>query len=383
MTFRIFVHVVIAIALLGANRAQAQNTARPAKADLPDACKLMPESDIAARFPGMPIKTLKPTLSPIPQGPQYNQACTYSVDLPSPTSKSSLGSLVSFWIQQCDACDAFKIAAARQFAANRKSTQQVAATLHEHFKLLSNVADEAFEVTSGTTPGSPVNIYARKDDLIYWIQLEYYSQQTEPNALALATQVAKRWRGGRMIAAATPITPSRAVEIPPDTREFAEAPPDEWPDACALLTPQDVRAIFGDMTIGPQQKKMGELRMASRVDRVERLPHPMVCGYTANKTTMANGERKYIYNSITLGVNDVAPTLDLAKRRYQIAAKGNTPVPGLGDEACIDAYNSIYIRKGFTNIMLHVSADLRDRTLYDDARRRLNQLAKRVAERLP
>jgi hypothetical protein len=189
-----------------------------------------------------------------------------------------------------------------------------------------------------------------------------------------------------MVEATTPIAANNSVEVPPDTRVSATASADKWPDACALLTPEDVRAVFGDMTIGPQQKTMGQITYESRVDRVEALPHPTRCSYQAHKTTMVNGQREVITNSIDINVQDVATNRDFAKKHYQIALKvgdADTVVPGLGDEASIDIMNRIYIRKGVLTVAVRVGGGERDQALHADARRRVNELAKLIAAKLP
>ena len=91
------------------------------------------------------------------------------------------------------------------------------------------------------------------------------------DAVALATQVGRRWRGGvGMVQPDTPIAANNGVDQPPDTRVMVTATADKWPDACALVTPADVRAVFGDMTIsGQQDRRMGKLRFQSQIDRVE------------------------------------------------------------------------------------------------------------------
>ncbi len=45
--------------------------------------------------------------------------------------------------------------------------------------------------------------------------------------------------------------------------------------------------------------------------------------------------------------------------------------------------NAIYIRKGLMTIEVRVSGGDRDRAIHDDATRRVNEIAKRVAARLP
>jgi hypothetical protein len=78
--------------------------------------------------------------------------------------------------------------------------------------------------------------------------------------------------------------------------------------------------------------------------------------------------------------------VDFAKKRYQIALKvgdADTPVPGLGDEAGIDVMNRIHIRKGTLTIAVHVGGGERDQALHADAKRRVNEIAKLVAAKLP
>jgi hypothetical protein len=62
-------HSILAISLLGAADALAQSVivqnsspaAPQAASGLPDACKLMPQSDLEALFPGRPVTSKGPT----------------------------------------------------------------------------------------------------------------------------------------------------------------------------------------------------------------------------------------------------------------------------------------------------------------------------------
>jgi hypothetical protein len=381
------VRLVMATTLLGVVHAQAQNEAPPASAGWPDACKLMPQSDLEALFPGMPISSKGPTLSPIFQGPQYNASCMYNVQLSSPTAKRNIANFISLAIIKCDVCYAKdKTRATDTIATVRDSQEKLAAnpSLHVQLESLSEVGDQAFQATTNYD----VKTYVRKDDLVFVVLVPKYSQQTQPNAVALARQAAKRWRGGvGMVEAATPIAANSSVDLPPDTREATTASADKWPDACALLAPEDVRAVFGDMTIGQQQRTMGKITYVSRVERVETLPYPIRCGYQAHKTTMVNGERQIITNSIDMIVQDVATSVDFAKKNYRVTVKvgdaETTPIPGLGDEANIDIMNRVYLRKGVLTIAVHVGGGERDQALHADARRRVNEIAKLVAAKLP
>jgi hypothetical protein len=382
----VVVRLVMATTLLGVVHANAQNEAPPTGSDHPDACKLILQSDFEALFPGMPISSKGPTLSPIFQGPQYNSSCMYSVQLSSPTSKMSHAHLISLTVIKCDVCYLKdKSTPAESFARVRDSQEKTAAnpSLHMQLEPLSEIGDQALQVTTTYE----VKIYVRKDDLVFVVSVPKYSEQTQPNAVALAKQAAKRWRGSTgMVEAATPIAANSSVDLPPDTREVTAASADKWPDACALLAPEDVRTVFGDMTIGQQQRTMGQIKYESRVDRVEALPHPIRCSYQAHKTAMINGQRQVVTNTVDMIVEDVATSVDFAKKRYQIALKvgdADTPVPGLGDEAGIDVMNRIHIRKGTLTIAVHVGGGERDQALHADAKRRVNEIAKLVAAKLP
>ena len=366
MNLRFLVRLVIATALLAATDGQAQNAAPQASPGLPDACKLTPQSDLEALFPGMPIDNKGPTLSPIFQGPQYNSACMYSVKLASPTSKLDVAQFISLTVIKCDVCYLKDRSSATEVLARVRDTKEKVAanpSLHMQLEPVPDVGDEAFQVTTD----HDVNIYARKDDLVFFLSVPKYSRQTQPNAVALAGQVVKRWRGGvGMVEAATPIAANSSVDLPPDTRVLATASADKWPDACALLTPEDVRTVFGDMTIGQPQKTMGQVKFDSRVDRIERLPYPIRCSYQAHKTTTINGQRQVVTNTIDVNIQDVAASVDFAKKHYEIALKvsdADTVVSGLGDEASIDIMNSIYIRKGVLTVAVHVGGGERDQSV--------------------
>jgi hypothetical protein len=375
----LIMHLITTTTVVGAINAQAQNAPLKTGTGLPDACKLMLQSDLEALFPGMPINGPRPTLSSIYQGvPQYNQSCEYSVQLPSPISKALDTKFVKLQIIQCDVCDAkYKVSAGGAFAHDRDSAKQAANQTHAQFGPLSGIGDEAFQETYD----DDVTITARQDDLIFKIVVQKYSRQTQPNAFALASQATKRWRSGiGMVDAATSIPANTSVEVPADTRVSSTASADKWPDACVLLTREDVRKVFGDMTIEGPRKTMGQITYESRVDRVEKLPYPIGCHYTAHKTKTDNGQ------IIDLRVRDFAASVDVAKKRYEETVKivdADTVVPGLGDQAGINIMNEIYIRKGALTVSVRVSGDDRDQALYADARREVNEIAKLIATKLP
>jgi hypothetical protein len=203
----------------------------------------------------------------------------------------------------------------------------------------------------------------------------------------LAAQVAKRWRGGfGMVEAATPIATNSSVDIPADTRASSVAPADQWPEASALLTTENVRAIFGDMKIDAPRKTTGQIKHESRIDRVENLPNPIRCLYQTSRTDLVNGERRFVTHDVNLNVSNMAATPELSKKFYEAARKvgdAKIEIAGLGDEASISVMNAIYVRKGLLTVEIRVGGGDRDRAVHDDATRRVNELAKLVAEKLP
>jgi hypothetical protein len=58
-------------------------------------------------------------------------------------------------------------------------------------------------------------------------------------------------------------------------------------------------------------------------------------------------------------------------------------VAGLGDESSISVMNAIYIRKGLRTVEIRLGGGDRDRAVHVDATRRVNELAKLVAAKLP
>jgi hypothetical protein len=387
MNPRFLLRAVLAISMFGAGDAWAQAvlsqnpaaTAPQAASGLPDACKLMPQSDLEALFPGKPVTSKGGTLSAIYKGPQYNEACQYAVQLPDPTSKLDTTKHATLSIMRCGLCSKDRDGAAEAFASLREAKQKLGGRVEP----LSGVGDDAFQVVSE----HEVDIFARKDDLIFSLFLGQYSSQTQSNAAALAGQVAKRWsRGVGMIESATPTASNSGVDVPADTRMSLTAPPDQWPDACALLKPEDVRAVFGDMNVDPPRKTMGQIKYYSRVDRIENLPNPIRCDYDARKTEVVNGQRQTVYNSVQMSVSNVATTLASSKNHHASAQQvgdADTPVGGLGDEASISKMNQVYIRKGVINVSVRVGGGENDQALHADARKRVIELAKLVAAKLP
>lgn len=378
------------LAVVGAN-AQSVTTPKPDApaaqpgSNLPDACKLLPQTDLEAQFPGRPVISKGPTLSPLYKGPQYAESCMYMVKLPSPTSKLEVAKFASLTIVQWGGETDGPNGTAATFATIRSTREKVVsnATLNLRMEPVPNLGEEALVETSPST----ITVRVRKADLVYVVSLDIYSPQSQPNALALATQVAKRWKGGvGMVEAAAPIAANSSVDIPEDTRASSLAPVDQWPDACALLTSEDVRAIFGDMKVEPPQKTMGQIKLLSRIDRVEKLPKAIRCFYQTSRADLVNGERRFVTHDVTLIVSNMAATPELSKKFYEAARKvgdAKTEIQGLGDEASINNLNQIYIRKGLLTIEVHVGGGDRDQSLHADATRRVNELAALVSKRLP
>ena len=204
---------------------------------------MLSQVDLEALFPGRPIASKGPTLSPVYKGPQYAESCMYVIKLPSPTSKLETSKFASVTIVKWGGETDGRNGSAATFASIRSMREKVAENpkLNIRIEPLPGIGEEGFLETSNST----IAIRVRKADLIYVLSLDVYSPQSQPNAVALAAQVAKRWKGGvGMVEAATPIAANSSVDIPADTRVSSVAPADQWPDACALLTAEDVRAIF-------------------------------------------------------------------------------------------------------------------------------------------
>ena len=360
----------------------APEPAAPGKA--PDACRLLPQADLEALFPGRAITAKGPTLSAIHRGPQYAESCMYSVKLPSPTSKLEFARFASLTVIRWDSVDKGRETPAQAFASIKASREKLTADPKITLKLepVSGVGDEAFQETSS----SSVVVRARKDDLIYVVSLDVYSEQTAPNALALAKQAAARWQGGTgMVDAPQQVAANSAVTVPADTRPSSVAPVEQWPDACTLLTPAEVKAAFPDMTISEPRKLMGKITHESRENRQEALPNPIGCQFDAKRTVEKDGKRTIELNQIQVSVRNVAANEELSKRWFQSAIKvseARTPVEGLGDEAALDIMNRIHIRKGLTTVEVRVSGGERDQALHDQAKVRVGELAKIVAARL-
>jgi hypothetical protein len=399
MNLRFFI-VLAAVALVGLGQAGAWaqfviskpdtvtppvETNQQATPNLPDACKLLLKSDLEALFPGRPIGSKPPMLSPIHKGPQYNQACTFTVKLPSPTSKMEVTKFVSVNIIQWGGETDGRNGSAATFARMRSTREQISKNpkLNARFERIPDLGDEAFlDFSAGS-----YRINVRKADLIYIVSVDEYSPQSQPNAIALATQVGKRWKMGiGVIDAATPIATNNSVDIPQDTRVSSLAPADQWPDACALLTAEDVRAVFSDMKIDAPRKVIGQIKHESRIDRVEDLPKPIRCLYPTSRTELVNGERQVVVHDVALNVTNMAATPELSKKYYQVARKvgdAKTELAGLGDEASMSIMNAIYIRKGLLTIEVRVGGGARDRAIHDDATRRVQEIAKRAAANMP
>ena len=140
------------------------------------------------------------------------------------------------------------------------------------------------------------------------------------------------------------------------------------------------------MKIDPPHKTMGQIKHESRIDRVEDLPKPIRCLYQTSRTDLVNGERRFVTHAVNLNVSNMAATPELSKKFYEVARKvgdAKTEIDGLGDEASLSVMNAIYIRKGLLTVEIRVGGEDRDRALHDDATRRVNELAKLVAAKLP
>ncbi len=349
---------------------------------MPDACYLMPQPDVEALYPGSPVVSKGPTLSPIARGPQYAENCMYSARLPSATSQATVARFFSLTVVKFGGDKPGD--AAETFASMRDMKQKIAADPKITLKVepAPGVGDEAFaETRSGA-----VAVTARKGDLIFVVSADIHADDTRRNAEALAAQAASRWQEGvGMVDRREAVARNAATAVPPDTRKRAVAGVEAWPDACALVTGEDMRAVFIDATVKPPRATTGRIRLESRETREEPLPKPIGCQYdVVRKPAEAAG--KATFQQAQVAVKNVAATPELSKKFYDVSTRvlgPLSPVDGLGDEAGVDNYNRVSVRKGLIAIEVKVTGGERDQALYADARRRAVDLARIAAARLP
>lgn len=308
------------------------------------------------------------------------------VRLPSPTSKTDVARFASLTVIRWGDSPAVGRGTARDsFASLRTARERVAADPKVSLRIepLADVGEEAFLETSAHR----IAVQARKGDLIVLASLDPYSSQTPGNASALARQALARWQPGvGMVAAAAPIAAQAAVAVPADTRVSQTAPADQWPDACALMTTEDVKAVFPDMTIATPVQFKGKITHESRENRIEEIPKPIGCLYNLRRTDTVDGKRVTVSHQVQMSVRNLASTPAFSQRYFEISRKvgePKTPVAGLGDEAFIDILNRIQIRKGLLSVEVRVGGGERDAALHAVARERVNALAARVAAKLP
>lgn len=348
-----------------------------AGAKLPDACALMPQSDLEALFPGQSIKKDEPGLSALSKGPQFVENCSYRVRVPNPRTTGDQTKFAWFFIIDNGA-------GPRDFADRFKSRSETAATRKARVQKVEGIGDEAFQDVSDRE----TTVYVRKGALFFDVQLESYSVQTLPNALALARQAASRWSDAAGMGPGDGnIAKNEKVEIPPDTRESMQAPAERWPDACAMLTKEDVQAVYQGLDIDGPDKRMAMLTTETREQKSVPLPHPIGCAYTATETKDVSGGRDINTTSIRLNIADVAARPEYAQRMYKVV-RGDADLPGLGlaEQASIKASSGeVAMLKVPLTLTLRASSykGSRDQAQRDKDVELLKALAARVAARLP
>lgn len=372
-------HISLAALLLAVSNVaqaglQAENKPRPGP---PDACRLMPQSDLEALFPGRPIREDgRIVMQYFDQ--RYTHRCRYLVQLPSPTALHDIAKTVSLEILNCGSSHDPATLMGMFYSAREAGKNHRAGNVRPIF----DVGSEAFQEISERS----VYVRVRKDDLLFSVSLEQYSAQTSYNAIALARQAAMRWQAGiGVVEAPTPIPANSTVEIPPDPRDSMTAPVDRWPDACGLLTQDAVDTVFSGFDVGQPRKTMGSITHYARAAWVEAIPNPVECSYDA-RPRGATIEPDAIVTTAGVRVVDLGVTREAAMKSFLIARTiggKSTPVAGLGDEASISAGNEVYLRKGLLTLAVRVTGAPREQALQDEARRRVVELARRVAARLP
>ncbi len=341
---------------------------------LPDACGLVTEADLNALFPGQPVEKVDQTLSVLGQGPQYVQSCLYRVRLPNPRSSGTTASLISLTVLQLNGDQ-------REFAHQFSAQTSYRDIRNSQVERVPEVADEALTDVNERE----IVVIARDGKLMYRLTLDNYSAQSLPNALSLARQAADRWSDqDGMRTAAAPLAANTAVEIPPDTRESNQAPAQEWPDACALLTRADVEAVYAGAEIEGPEATRGQLTRMSRTNTSEDLPHPIACVFNVVERFLVDGKRELDVTRVRVAISDMARSPEIAERIFRIHA-GDTDMPGLGDRASRNTTaRSMAIQKGRLTVQLSAASarGARDQAIQDQDNQRLLALAQRVAPRM-
>lgn len=189
------VAAILCAAEARAQTAPLQNPSRPeppANLSRPDACELMPKSDLEALFPGRPVRSRGSTLSPADQGPQYLNSCSYFLELPSLEVKGDVPHFASVRIVQWGVHPDAKNGSVERFALMSGTRRKLAAdpALGLRFEALPGLGNEAFADVSEST----ASIHVRQADLIFFVSLDNHLPGMEAIAIALAGRVAGRWR---------------------------------------------------------------------------------------------------------------------------------------------------------------------------------------------
>lgn len=346
-----------------------------AAAKLPDACALMPQSDLEALFPARSIKRDEPVRSALYKGPQYVESCMYRVRLPNPRTTGDQTKFATLAVFD-------RGAGASAFADRFKMRMEATPITKAKVEKVEGVGDEAFQEVSD----SETSVVVRKGGLFYKVQLDSYSTQTLPNAIVLARQAASRWSDSEgMVAGDGKIASNEKVEIPADTRQSMTAPPERWPDACAMLTKEDVQSVYKDMEVEGPDKRMAMLTTQSREQKSVPLPHPTGCSYLVTETREVKGRRDVNTTSVRLNISDVAAKPEYAQRMYEVI-RGDTELPGLAEQASIKASSvEVAMLKGPLTLTLRAGSANggRDQAQHDKDVELLKALATKVAARLP
>lgn len=372
--------LALATLLLGADTASSQQTTNSSQ-QLPDACRLLPKSDLVALYPGRGIEEKGSQLSPISRGPQYVSSCQYLLRLPSANSQSDVARFASITIVKTGTSVA---EATRSFSALRTLSSDLASDAKNNLKITPqpDIGDAAFlETREGN-----LAITVRKDELIFTVRIDYHADDTLLNLQALAKQSASRWRQGHPVDASDAIAHNEKVEVPTDTRVPSVAPVETWPDACALLTSADLAIVFPDAKIKPPKAMQGKITHDGRERQVEMLPKPIACLFDISRPNPAGTRPARLYHQAQVAIKNVAATPELSKEFYKVTERvvgPLDPLADLGDEAGIDKLNRITIRKGIFAIEVKVTGGERDQALHAEAKDKALMLSKIAVKRLP
>jgi len=173
---------------------------------------------------------------------------------------------------------------AATFASIRSTREKLASDPKLNLRLepVPDTGEEAFLDVSSST----IAVRVRKADLIYVVSLDVYSPQSQPNAVALAAQVAKRWKAGvGMVEGRRPSRQTAASISQPTRASLPSLPPISGRMLRSARARRRPRRLQRHENRAAAQDH-GTDQRESRIDRVEDLPKPIRCLYQTSRADL-------------------------------------------------------------------------------------------------